>query len=1087
MKKNSKYLIIIMIFIALIVAICFVPIRASKLIPAIEELVEKDFGVKVHIERLVLRLGPSLKVKAPIVHLMYEDGQKFAQFDGAKFYIPWSSLIKNKPIAKYIQAKKLTVRLTSEDKFLPNIINGLSDKDFRDIPSLKLKEYNLSYSNKADNEVYSLIGTALDLEKNTAYKNFKVRTKGNLGINNKNYISYDATVLPNIENFQLNKDFSLIKVFNQIKDLDFHSDIIADIKLYNNSEKQIQASGFINIDNISVLDLEKKTPKSFLYLTLWGDKASVLSNIYTSLSHKVYIEGMVNNSKKPVIDLKVKTDDININDLYKKIRIFSDFSYFRDIQSIAGTLNANFSLKGDLNKIKSNGYLKINNASINTNGIQINKINSEIDFSNNTINILKSVGYVNGAPIILQGSISKNIDVELLMNKVELKYVLPSNLGIKDGIASIIAHFSGTFDKFVHKENINIENLNINNEKFNVNIDSFKFDSNKSNVAYINALSCSTLETELIKIPSIRAVIDSNTIKIPESDIYMPNSKITLKGDVVNFLNKDINYIFNLYGFVNSKDFTRFANYSTRFPVKLLLNGNLISHNINYQMLFEKTDILDEPTLLNLISKYENNSLKIEDLSLLSFSGSLSNDFKNNIKGNKKLLITGLVENLNKPLFKNVRVFIPQQFNFNVFDTLAQIKGDIFINGEPIKPEIIGQISINNLFNQLMQMSLSNASIDFNKNNFIFNAPQIKISDSSMGLNALISTDFTNGILVKNLNIKSKYINTDTFLMYKDSPVIKDCPIKIINGKLYSERVLANIYGTPLYLSAFVGDMLLENELLTLKDISSELFNGKLSGAIKYNLRDEHYDLDIMSRGVSAEPIFNIVSTRKDSISGTMDFDAKLKGELTSKQSLNGNIKFIVNNGQMSTLGKLEHLLYAQNVIADNMLRTSLSVVTKAITLKNTGLFKYLRGDIDLENGIANINFLQSQGPLMALFIKGQYNPLNDYAKLVVLGRLSDEVIAGLGAFGDFSLNKLMIMLTGEDTKYNINVEDFEKIPQLPVKNTKEFRTIINGVIDKTNSVVLFNWISYSQKSLKQKEVLMNNVKLPEFVEALPY
>ena len=40
------------------------------------------------------------------------------------------------------------------------------------------------------------------------------------------------------------------KVFNQIKDLDFHSDIIADIKLYNNLEKQIQASGFINIDNI---------------------------------------------------------------------------------------------------------------------------------------------------------------------------------------------------------------------------------------------------------------------------------------------------------------------------------------------------------------------------------------------------------------------------------------------------------------------------------------------------------------------------------------------------------------------------------------------------------------------------------------------------------------------------------------------------------------------------------------------------------------------------------------------------------------------------------------------------------------------
>ena len=133
----------------------------------------------------------------------------------------------------------------------------------------------------------------------------------------------------------------------------------------------------------------------------------------------------------------------------------------------------------------------------------------------------------------------------------------------------------------------------------------------------------------------------------------------------------------------------------------------------------------------------------------------------------------------------------------------------------------------------------------------------------------------------------------------------------------------------------------------------------------------------------------------------------------------------------MSTLGKLEHLLYAQNIVADNMLRTSLSVVTKAITLKDTGLFKYLRGDIYMDKGIANIRMLQSQGPLMALYIKGQYNPMNDYAKMVVLGRLSDEVMSGLGAFGDFSLNKLMVMLTGEDPKYNIVPEDFEKILQL--------------------------------------------------------
>ena len=63
---------------------------------------------------------------------------------------------------------------------------------------------------------------------------------------------------------------------------------------------------------------------------------------------------------------------------------------------------------------------------------------------------------------------------------------------------------------------------------------------------------------------------------------------------------------------------------------------------------------------------------------------------------------------------------------------------------------------------------------------------------------------------------------------------------------------------------------------------------------------------------------------------------------------------------------------------------------------------------------------------------------------------------------------------------------DFDKIPQLPMKNTKEFRSIINGVIDKPSSVKMFNWISYSQKSLKQKEIPMTETKLPDFVNSLP-
>lgn len=1087
MKRYSKYLLIALCVIAVLVSICFIPFNASKLIPTIEKQVSNELGVKIHIEKLILRLGPLVKVKAPVMHMMYEDGQKFAQFDNVKFYIPWSSLIKRNPVADTLYANKLTVRVNSDDKYLDNLLDKMQKKDFKEIPNVHLKNYSISYLNKINDDKYCLEGNNLELSKIVGFKNLKINTTGSFSVNTKKYIAYDLAILPKFDTPEEFNKPDLTEIINQLEELDFYAEVISDLKLYKNSSDVIQASGSINIDNISVLDKERKNPKSFVYLTLWGDKASILSNIYTSQTKKVYIEGMVNNSKKPVLDLKVKTDEINLADLHKKLRILTNFSDLKNIDSLSGTLSANFSLKGDLNKIKSNGFMNIKDVGIEANGLKINKINSDIDFSNNAINIVNAVGYVNNAPIMAKGKIDKNIDIELLMNKVELKYLCPVSYGVKDGIASLVANLSGTLDNIVHKENIQVENLKVINSNNELLISSLKIDTNKNNTAYINNIICKNAYTEPIKIPSLRLIIDRDTIKIPETNIFMPNSNFLAKSEITNFNNNDITFNTVLNGFVNAKDLKSIKNNSTRYPVKLVANGNKNIQNANLQILFEKPEVLEEPAILNCILKNEKNSLKIDDLSVSSFNGKFSDNFKSNLKGQKKVIITGSVDDLKKPVMKNIRVFIPQQLGVNVFDTVAQLKGDLFINGDVTKPDIVGQMVIQNLFNQTTQASLSNCSLDFNKNTVVVNAPTLKFADSSMGVNASVSTDISEELKIKNLNIKSKYLNTDTLLMYKDAPIMKLYPISVKDGKFYSERVLANIYGSPLYLSAFSSDLNFKNNLLELKNISSEIFNGKLTGSMTYNMKDEHFATKIMARGVSAAPIFDIVSTRKDNISGTMDFDSDLKGELTSISSLNGDIKFIVHNGRMSTLGKLEHLLYAQNVIADNMLRTSLSVVTKAITLKDTGLFKYLRGDLYLENGIANIRMLQSQGPLMALFIKGQYNPANDNAKMVVLGRLSDEIISGLGAFGDFSFNKLMIMLTGEENKYNILLEDFDKLPQLNCKNTKEFRSVINGDVDSPSSVKLFNWVSYSQKSLRQKDVPMTNIKVPSFVDELPY
>ena len=370
----------------------------------------------------------------------------------------------------------------------------------------------------------------------------------------------------------------------------------------------------------------------------------------------------------------------------------------------------------------------------------------------------------------------------------------------------------------IHKDKIQINNLKIVNNNHDLSVGSLTIDTNKNNTAYINNINVVTSYSDGMKIPSMRLQVEKDNVFLPETNLFMPNSKLTIKGTLTNYTNKDIAYSIYGSGYVNSSDIKSLKIKSNKYPIKFNVSGNKLLQNILTQILFEKTDILDEPAILNIAAKLsgdrnpEKINLKLDDLSLIGFSGKFSDDLKSNLKGQKKLVANGVIENLKEPFFKNIRITLPQILNLQFIDTVAQLKGDVFLNGEYLKPEIIGQVLIQNMFNQPTQLSISNCTVDFNKNIAVINSPLIKIADSSMGINANIYTDFSKSILVKNLNIKSKFLNTDTILMYKDLPLMKLCPVEVQEGKFYSERVQAFVYGTPINLTAFTGDFKLNND-----------------------------------------------------------------------------------------------------------------------------------------------------------------------------------------------------------------------------------------------------------------------------------
>ncbi len=216
--------------------------------------------------------------------------------------------------------------------------------------------------------------------------------------------------------------------------------------------------------------------------------------------------------------------------------------------------------------------------------------------------------------------------------------------------------------------------------------------------------------------------------------------------------------------------------------------------------------------------------------------------------------------------------------------------------------------------------------------------------------------------------------------------------------------------------------------------------------------------------------------------------------------SLKGDLKFIISNGKMGVLGKFEHLLYAQNIVSNNVFKTSLNLVARAIMAKNTGVYRYMKGKIYFSDGWANIGFVKTSGPSMSLYMTGRYNLLYNTANLTILGRISDDVVRILGPVGEFSVSKAISSIPKIDEisssmvsqlSTNPNYENISEIPYLTPRTefkTKEFKVIIDGEVQKQSSVKSFKWLATPKiiQSEYEKPAEPPKAEIPAFVKNLP-
>lgn len=351
---------------------------------------------------------------------------------------------------------------------------------------------------------------------------------------------------------------------------------------------------------------------------------------------------------------------------------------------------------------------------------------------------------------------------------------------------------------------------------------------------------------------------------------------------------------------------------------------------------------------------------------------------------------------------------------------------------------------------------------------FSLEIPGFKKSNVKADANINITGKAANPILkgtvtIPSLTIPDMLTSLEGLNISLNGPIVKGSGTlkKFVSGGIVAENLSS--------------DFDLSGDVFNLKHISGDAFSGKVNGNVSYNIVNGHIGVDFKGSGLDAEKAIAGAAGIKNALSGKLGFTANvtLHGatDVEMMKNLKGKVAFDITDGAFGNIGRFESFLFAQNLQSNSIIKAAVNSVSALPAIKNTAQFKTISGNLSFNNGWANLNPVKTSGPSMAYYITGKYNLLNGTANVVVLGRLSAEVVKLLGPLGDLSVEKLTSYIPkfGSLTGRLINAlttdpkkENISAIPALSSgnKNYKDFKVQFNGGVESRSSVKSFKWLS---------------------------
>ena len=1054
----------------------------------IATMIQDASGYKVKLEKLGIVTTPKLTtgLKLGSAEFMVPTGETF--LDVEKFNLKLSLIplligrIELDSVSCDVLDANLKIRKDGHfliEEFLPQsdpdkpaqIVEPLplGIKLSNHLPNISVKKYGITFVDMPTSKEYRLSGNNLKISDFVLDKKIKFSTDGSVTLDSLEQFSFDVKVnnhlmpdlslndlvfSPQVEEpaeTQSNVAFNIIDLFKAIRKTELSADLNADIKTSGTFTSPM-VDGIVNIDKMSMLVDGKKLPESVLNIDANGNKIKLNMNLFSGENEKTSLIGKFKTGKKPQIDLQL-VSNAQFNNLFRILNTFAKSFNYNDLETLSATggLDVDFSIKSNMKKVESSGYLKIPAASIvyKLYNIAINNIKADVDFDD-MLDVKNISLEIMNQPLKIYGTVQNNSDTDLhaIADKLLFKglvatagqvQLLKEN-NFNSGTLSLDASLTGKLTKLIPSLNLSVDNLDIKNiptdtritmpvAKLTINTDGKKFSGNLSadNLKVSNP-------TANLALPVAHVLIGENDIDIKEAYLLLNNSRIDITGKIANYISDKINLDIKANGSILANDILSMIPKELRYmfsgigkmPLSATINGNskvqdiafkLTADPANYVSLLEIDALKGKTTIVNSNIRIADDSAKFTNTGI--YANSLSNPVAK---------LDGSVNKLSKTQNLNMRLSVPKRVNMvipGMKNSNMGVRGDIDITGTVLSPYLKGLVSI----------------------------PTITMPDM-----ALIMTN-----LVANLN----------------GPVMKG------NGTLQSFKC------GGLIAENLAAEFALKNySVFYLTNMMGDAFNGKISGNISYGINDGKVTVNMKGVDMNALNAIEGAAGIKNALSGTLGFNADIatKGttDVEMMKNMTGKVTFDVNNGKFLNVGRFDNLLYAQNILGNAILKTAVTAVTNTPLIQNTAEFKNIAGELTFDNGWANIKSITTSGPLMAYYINGRYNLLNATTNVVILGRLDSKVVSVLGPLGDLSVDKLTSFIPKFGALTAVLIDSMTTNPEkentanIPVLSSgsedyKDFKVEFNGGLDSSSSIKSFKWLSNCDTSAIDIKQDVNN------------